>query len=460
MERLTRAEIKEVFDKVPSEEDKGIVVSGGAVDSRVFKKGDVFFAMVGDHVNGHQFVEEILRRKAAAVVANPKYLVARLLDNPALIEVDDTEAALLKLARHVRSKYKIPFIGVTGSTGKTTTKEILATLLSEKYQVLKSSGNLNTEIGLPLNLLRLNAHHHVAVLELGAHKKGDIRLLAELLTPRYGIVTNVGHSHLQYFKTKQNVADEKAELVKSLPPNGVAILNYDDARVRAMGKKTKAAVISFGIEEDAEVMASKIETYLFQTRFHLKLKEQEYEISIPLSGRHNVYNCLAAVAAASAVGLEAEHILLGLRKLKVIKQRGEILVRRGLTIINDTYNANPESMLAALEFLSQLDAKRRKFVVLGDMLELGEISEQAHIKIGELIAERGFEQVYTYGKLAALISEAALKNGMGQERCHHFSDKGALYARLEKDLQGSEIILLKASRGMALESIAARLQQN
>ncbi len=202
---------------------------------------------MGDRVNGHQFVEQVLRRGAAAVVANPKYLQARILSHPAVVKVKTTEQALFDLAKFYRQKFKVPCIGITGTTGKTTTKEILGTLLKEKYVVLKTEGNFNTEIGCPLTLMKLSKGHQVGVLELGAHKKGDITLLTELVAPQHGIVTNIGHGHLRYFKTLQNITDEKAELVKYLPPGGFAILNYDDARVRMMAKKSRAGVVSFGI---------------------------------------------------------------------------------------------------------------------------------------------------------------------------------------------------------------------
>ncbi len=431
-----------------------------SIDSRSLEAGDLFIAIQGDNFDGHQFLEDAFIKGAkAAIVASNKEL--GLEDKP-LIRVEDTTKALQDLASYYRQKFSIPVIAVTGSTGKTTTKDMIASILSTKYKTLKTQGNYNNEIGLPLTLFNLDSSHQAVVVEMGMRGLGQIKDLAQIALPDIGVVTNVGVTHIELLKSKDNIARAKAELIDSLPLEGVAILNGDDDYVRAMADSTSGAVINYGLEKYNRIKAEQIELLDNDTiSFKLRIGDQKFtdDFIIPIPGRYNVHNALAAIAVALQLDLSIAEIKTGLANLKLTMMRNEILESpRGYKIINDSYNANPTSMRAAIQTLVDL-ADERKLAVLGDMLELGQLAKVEHQRVGQLVAENKLDYLFTFGKLAGEIAEGAKIYGMKESIVFSFEDKEALIKKLLEISRSNDTILVKGSRGMKLEEVSQALQE-
>ncbi len=425
---------------------------GAAIDSRQVAKGDLFFALRGEKDDGHRHIRQALARGAVGVVA--EHWPEPWPDGgPCLILVKDSLAALQALAHQQRERYHPLVIGVTGSVGKTTTKDAIAAVLGQRYRVLKTAGNLNTEVGLPLSLLRLEVGHTHTVLEMGTYGLGEIAALCRLARPEVGVVTNVGPIHLERLGSIDNVARAKAELVEGLPPQGWALLNGDDSRVRAMAGSTKAQVLTYGLSPECQVRASHIESHGLQgVSFTLGWGDEAFPVSSRLAGHHNVYAALAAAAVGLSQGLTRHEVVAGLQS--VASPRLRILPGRcGSTIIDDTYNANPPATLAALALLAEMGG--RKVAVLGDMLELGAYEEEGHRLVGRRAAEVA-DVLLVAGPRARVIGEEALECGLSQVA--FASDLEAAATLLEASLRPGDFILIKGSRAMAMERLVERLQ--
>jgi UDP-N-acetylmuramoyl-tripeptide--D-alanyl-D-alanine ligase len=374
--------------------------------------------------------------------------------------VDDTTAALGRLAARHRARFAIPVVAVTGSNGKTTTKELIAGVLATRWQVLKSQASFNNQWGLPLTLLGLGRQHEAAVVEIGTNQPGEIAALAGLAAPTVAVVTTVAAVHTEFLGSIEGVREEKAALVRALSPGGVAVLNADDARVLSMAGDTSARVVTFGMGPGAEVCAaSPVEEDAAGLHFALGHAGAEAAVSIPLAGRHNAINALAAAGAGIALGLSLAEIARGLGAVRAVKGRCMWREAGGVSILDDTYNANPVSVRAALATVAARPRGGRLLIALGDMLELGAIADEAHREVGRLVAAAGADELVGIGPRAALAVESARRAGLAEAR--HLTTFEDTVAHLLKRLAPGDVLLVKGSRGMRLErvvdALAARL---
>ncbi len=439
------------------------------VDSRLAGPGSLFVALRGERSDGHDFVGDAFGRGAlAAIVERPVEGCPALLDMeelltgeppaaPVCLQVRSSLTALQALAGFWRRKHAAcHVVGVTGSVGKTTTKELVASVLGRRFITLKSEGNYNNEIGLPLTMLRLHSDVQWAVQEMGMYDLGEIAQLARIALPEVGVVTNVGPTHLERLGTLERIAQAKAELVQALPENGLAVLNGDDRRVRAMASLTKArSVVFYGLDSANDVWADSVRSQgLEGLRLCFHHRGQTLHARLPLLGGHSVYGALAAAAVGLSEGLGWDEVIAGLRdpstQLRLEVLRGV----HGTTLLDDTYNASPASTIAALKLLAEMDGRR--IAVLGDMLELGEDEAAGHRVVGRRAAEV-VSMLVTVGKLARLIGEEALKVGMPADAVHLLSDNDEAVEVLTDALKEGDFVLVKGSRGMAMENIVVQL---
>jgi len=422
------------------------------VDSREASAGDLFVALPGEHKDGHDFVDDALARGATGLVLKRRPKI--LPDGAVAYVVEDTLAALQSIAAGHRRTLPVEVIAVTGSVGKTTTKEIAAFILSQRFRVLKNEANYNNEIGLPLTLLALTPRHEKAVLEMGMYAPGEIRLLCDLAGPRVGLVTNVGPVHLERVGSIEAIAAAKAELVEALPADGVAILNGDDRRVRAMTKQTKAKVVLFGTSSDCHVRGSDLASKgLEGISFTLEHGGESLRVRTRLPGRHLLPDALAAATVALVEGMKLDEVARALAVARVPLRLHVYRGRNDSTILDDTYNASPASMLAALELLADLPGRR--IAVLGDMRELGAEEQEGHRVVGREAA-RVAQVIYAVGELGHLIGEEAKR--AGHPAVSLWPSKEAAARRLASELRVGDVVLLKASRAMALETILPELK--
>ena len=436
--------------------DLGVPVGGVSIDSRTLDIGDAFFAIRGPHHDGHLFVGDAAARGASCLV------VQALSDDlpasvPAVL-VDDTTRALGRLAAYHRARFTGPVAAVTGSNGKTTTKEMMAAVLGQLGPVLKPESSFNNQWGLPLTLLKLGPQHRAVALELGANTPGEIAALAEIGRPTIGVVTVVSSAHTEFFGSLDGVQAEKSALVRAIPVHGAVVLNADDPRVIAMRGLSHARVLTFSRRGPADVKAvGSVDERAEGIRFGLEVRGERRPVSLQFAGRHNVVNALAAAGVGVALGLDVELIAAGLETARPVK--GRCVWKRtrgiGLRILDDTYNANPTSVLAALETLAAADDARRRVVVLADMLELGAIAAAAHRDAGRAVAASGAAEFVGVGPLARLAVEAAREAGLAES--HHVSTFEDTVALLLKRLGPGDALLVKGSRGMRMERVVDAL---
>jgi UDP-N-acetylmuramoyl-tripeptide--D-alanyl-D-alanine ligase len=418
-----------------------------AIDSRTIPPGALFFAVKGERLDGHDFVSAALENGAVAAVVRKDQL-HRFGGNARLLAVDDTLVALQTLATAVRKLWGKSLIGITGSAGKTTTKEAIAHVLASEFRVLKSEGNFNNHFGLPLMLLKLKPEHHLAVIELGMSHAGEIRTLAKIAEPDIGLVTNVAPVHLEFFDSLAGIARAKYELIESLPSSGTAILNADDEYVSQFGRDFKGQVIQYGTSTGADVWASNIHSQGAEgSEFDIVAAGSREHARLPLVGDHNVLNALAAVSASIACGMKLAQAVAALSTLKPADQRGEVLQLGNITVINDCYNSNPKALQAMVDALSRMKAARR-IVVAGEMLELGPAGEELHRQSGRHIGEKKIDALLGVRGLARELVAGAQQSGTRAEFVATPEEAGDWLARETRD---GDVVLLKASRGVKLE---------
>lgn len=451
MASFTLAEVKVAFAAVVLQ-TKQKKFCDIVTDTRFVKTGVLFVALIGEKFDGHDFLQVAIEKGAAGVVVSRTYSEAELHDLPVtVIQVADTLKAYQLLAKVYRQRFSIPVIAITGSNGKTTTKDFTAAVLSAKFKVLKTEANFNNEIGLPKTLLQLQATHQAAVVEMGMRGFGQIAELAEIAQPTIGIVTNVGETHMELLGSLANIAKAKAELIEHLDEASVVILNADNSFVAAMQAKVKGKCVTFGIENPSDLRAEHIKTvHKNCTEFDCTFKGKTDSFVLPIVGRHNVYNVLAALAVGFTLGLSAVEMQKGLAGFAATKMRFEIQQVGLYQVINDAYNASPMSMQAALETLAEV-AVKRKIAVLGDMLELGSVSVEAHKNVGKLVAAQKIDALITFGDMAAYIAQDAKAAGVELVyTCKSHAEAGKV---LKEILQPDDTILFKGSRGMQMEKI-------
>lgn len=476
---LTLADIIEALTGIrPGNLDQ--VITEAVIDSRQVIPGSMFVAIPGERVDGHDFVEAafesganiaLIQREVTASLpvldlrpghdqaALAASLAGTRWDFPLSIRVENTVSALQEVARFWRRKLTLRVIGITGSVGKSTTKELVAEVLEQRYRTLRSPGNLNNEIGLPLSLLRLGEGHERAVLEMGFYVPGEITFLCELALPQVGIVTNVGTVHAERAGSQEAIALGKSELVQALPPapDGVAVLNYDDPWVRDMASKTRASVFFYGLSPEADLWADQVEGLgLEGIRFRLHYHNEVLFLRVPLIGQHSVHTALRAAAIGLIEGLTWQEIVNGLRSEHTQLRLVAVRTESGALILDDTYNASPESTLAALNLLEELEG--RKVAVLGDMLELGPYEQQGHEMVGVRAAEVADELV-TVGELARMIAASAIRAGLPADAVTTTDSTDHATRFLQQHLGPGDVALVKGSRGMRMDRIVAALEE-
>ncbi|OIK10891.1 UDP-N-acetylmuramoyl-tripeptide--D-alanyl-D-alanine ligase [Bacillus sp. MUM 13] len=432
-------------------------ICGVSIDSRNIEKNNLFIPLNGENVNGHQYVEGAIKNGAAAS------LWEKGVPNPPvglpLIIVEDALAALQQLAKEYRSELSLKVVGVTGSNGKTTTKDMTASLLQTRYKVHKTSGNFNNHIGLPLTILSMGEDTEAAVLEMGMSARGEIKLLSEIGRPDVAVITNIGESHLLDLGSREEIANAKLEILSGLSEDGVLIYHGDEPLLsdRIKAEFPKVRVLSFGRSENNDMFPISITQEKDSTSFTLN-SHPDAVMTIPVLGNHNVLNAMASMLAAKEAGVPEASMQSGMDEIRLTNMRMEMVEgARGEKIINDAYNASPTSMKAAIELMEGMSGFRKKILVLGDMLELGEQEGDYHRKIGEQISAEKIDQVFTFGPLAEKISEGAL-TVFSKENVFAFQDKSELIEELKKHTDTNDLILVKASRGMKLEQVVSALQ--
>ncbi|MGA2491131.1 MAG: UDP-N-acetylmuramoyl-tripeptide--D-alanyl-D-alanine ligase [Anaerolineales bacterium] len=475
---LTLADVIEALTNIrPAQANT--VITEAAVDSRQVIPGGLFVALPGERVDGHDYVIDAFQRGASFALIQhevsgthqtlqlshgklpslhpgTEFSFSPDKDVPLCLLVENTLSALQQIARFWRHKLDVNVVGITGSVGKSTTKEVVFEVLSQRYRTLKSPGNMNNEIGLPLTILRLGAGYQRAVLEMGFYVPGEIALLCEIARPRIGVVTNIGTVHAERAGSQEAIFRGKSELVEALPEDGVAILNLDDPWVSKMAELTQAHVFFYGLDPEADLWADDVESLgLEGIRFRLHYRNETLHVHIPMIGQHSVQTALRAAAVGLADNLTWQEIIDGLcqghTQLRLTTVRSE----KGALLLDDTYNASPESMLAALNLLDELDG--HKVAILGDMLELGQYEKQGHEIVGVRVAEVA-DTLITIGKLGHMIADAARRAGMQPDKIIEFENTDEAIPHLQKSLTEKDVVLVKGSHGIHMDRIVASLE--
>jgi UDP-N-acetylmuramoyl-tripeptide--D-alanyl-D-alanine ligase len=441
------------FTSATGDFDRAGVAAGYSIDSRTIQPGDLFFAVRGERLDGHDYIDAALAKGAVAAVVE-KQQAERFSSRSRLLVVEDSLLALQHLGAAVRRLWGKPLIGVTGSAGKTTTKETIAHVLATRHRVLKSQGNLNNHFGMPLQLLKLEPEHEMAVIEMGMSHAGEITALAKLGEPDCGVVTMVAPVHLEFFESIAGIAHAKYELIQSLPPGGIAVLNADDEYVSQFGRDFHGRVVMFGLHSLADVSAQNVESLGPEgSAFDIVADANRTHARLPLLGEHNIYNALAGVAVGLQYGVSLNDAAQSLATLSAGDKRGEILHINGATVINDCYNSNPKALDSMVRSLAKIPAQRR-IVVAGEMLELGPAGEEMHRASGRNMSEAGIDWLIGVRGLAQAIVEGARESGMRAEFVSTPEEAGEW---LKREIKPGDVVLLKASRGVRLERALEKL---
>lgn len=431
-----------------------------SIDSRTIKKDDLFIALSGPNFDGHDYVEQAFHSGGAGSVVSSAVFEQRRASwsvyekGQFFVLVDDPLSALQNLAKWHRKRFDIPLIALTGSNGKTTTKEMIASILAQDGSVLKTEGNLNNHIGLPISLLRLREEHKAAVFEMGINHKGEMAQLCDIAQPTLGLITNIGSAHLEGLGNLEGVALEKGVLFEHIAEKGLAVINRDDPHLSTWETRLPLTW-TFGLDCDADVTARNIAQKDGETRFTLRRNRMndEIEIELAMPGQHQIQNALAATAVTSSLGVGLNLISEGLKKVKALPGRTEMIEKNGMTILFDAYNANPDSMNAALHLLLKTPCKGRRIALLGEMLELGESSSEAHFELGCKVAQLGINRLIAVGPSAGEIVAGAKSKGMSSDDITINRDAASTAISLKKILKSGDLLLMKASRGMHFEQL-------
>lgn len=458
---MIKRSLRQVSDMVSALNDVNsfadTIIKGVSIDSRKIAEGNLFIPFKGENADGHKYVEDSLKKGAAAAlwqkdVPNPP------LHLPILI-VEDCLKALQELARKYREELPVKVVGITGSNGKTTTKDMTYGLLSQQFEVKKTEGNYNNHIGLPLTVLKLEEETQVAVLEMGMSGRGEIEFLTTLARPDAVVITNIGESHLLDLGSREGIAEAKLEILKGLKDGGLAVLHGDEPLLmeRIEKLKTDIRIQTFGRSETNDIYPTEIEQAENGNHFRINLSKERFYL--PVLGTHNILNALAAMLIANEFSIPFDKMNKGLENIKLTNMRMELVEgSNGEKIINDAYNASPTSMIAAIELVSNLTGYDKKILVLGDMLELGPEEEDYHLNIGRMLDPSKISLAFTFGNLGAHIAKGA-RQSLGDERVFAYTDKSELIKELHKHTDEKTLILVKASRGMKLEEIVGSLQR-
>ena len=457
MERLLLKDVILATGGTLIQGESACAIDGVKTDSRDTNLGNMFIALKGDRFDGHNFIHEAVKKGAKIVIIHeimrdiPKYI--------SVVLVKDTLKALQDISAFYRKLFDIPITAVTGSTGKTTTKDMIHALLATNFDILKTEGNLNNQIGLPITLLKLNASHQMAVVEMGMSGFNEISRLAAISEPTLGVITNIGLSHIENLGSRENILNAKLELFEHFDKRCSAILNADDDMLWGLKDKFSFPIIYYGTKKGITLRAECIESLEGKgISYILNCDGEKHKIVLNVPGRHNVYNSMAAIAVARHYGLHIDQILYALQDFKTHKMRLDIIaLRQALTVIDDVYNASPDSNLSAISVLQDLPGKR-KIAILGDMLELGAYSEYAHQFVGKAVFNSDIDILITKGELSRIFADEALKMGMAEERVFRLDSNADVINMLESFIKSGDTILVKGSRSMHMEEIVMFLK--
>ena len=428
-----------------------------AIDSRKAKLGDVFIAIIGENLDGHKFMQSALDNGCKTFIKNRSNSIKFESSDINLIEVDDTTIALGDIAKYYKEKFVIPYIGVTGSVGKTTTKDMIYAAISNNFDTLKNEGNFNNHIGVPLTLFNLNKKHECAIIEMGMSNFNEIEYLANIVNPKIGVISNIGLSHIENLGSQDGILKAKLEITTNFDENNILILNGDDEYLSKVCKEDcNYNLKTFGFNSNNDVYCTEYIMSEDSINFKCIIDGKEEAIFIPTVGKHNIYNAMAAILVGLTLGMKLEDIKLGLRGFTASKMRLDIFKKDDLTIINDAYNASPDSMKAALDILGRYE--KRRVAILGDMFEMGEHSEYGHRLVGES-SINNVDVLITVGDMSKFISDEAKKLGLDSNNIYHFKTKELAIESLDSLINKDDVVLVKASRGMKLEQIVEYLSK-
>ena len=432
--------------------DTNTKIGSVGTDSRKISGGMLFIALKGERFDGHDFLKKAVLNGAAAVMSEKECGTL-----PAIL-VKDTQAALLDMARGYRAIFDIPFVGISGSVGKTTTKETVYNVLSQKYNTLKTIGNFNNEIGLPLTILNLSHEHQCGVIEMGMSHFGEISRLTSVVQPNVAVLTNIGMSHIENLGSQEGILKAKLEIIEGLAPDGTLVVNGDDPYLWGCRNTLSCRVLTYGVEnKNCDFIAEDIDYQFDSISFTIITPDSSYPAVMNAVGAHNVYNGLAAAVCGRLLGISDTDTAAGLAERQETKMRLNVVDCDGFSMIEDCYNSSPDSMLAALQVLMKAGGTR-KIAVLADMLEMGEHSKSAHSKVGKAVAVQDVDSLITFGEMGKVIALSAVENGMNPQKVHSFSEKESIYDLLEHFIQKGDVVLVKGSRGMKMETVCQRLK--
>ncbi|KAA3596618.1 MAG: UDP-N-acetylmuramoyl-tripeptide--D-alanyl-D-alanine ligase [Candidatus Scalindua sp. AMX11] len=459
MDRLTVADVLAATGGRLLSGNKQTSVTGVSTDTRSTTNGEMFFAINGENYNGHDFVSQAKDKGAVGAVISKTNGIANLLQGDervcSLIEVEDTRKALGDLARLYRKNLRTKFIAITGSNGKTTTKDMVYHLLRNFKSVTKSINSFNNDIGVPLTIFETNSSHDFCVIEMGTNAPGEIRRLSEIISPNYTILTNISPTHLEGLRDIEGVTEAKAEFVENMDEEGTLIFNSDDNRCTQISQRFCGKVIGYGFEEEALIRASNVRRNDFGFDFTVNGLSS---VALRLVGKHNIYNALAAISLCSAVGIRLEELLDKFEDFKPPPMRMERQTCGDIVIIHDEYNSSPLSMSAAIEEFEQLPVPGRRVFVCGDMMELGDKSEELHREIGEKVAQSNIDIICTVGAHSRWIAEEAISNGMPRENVRCYKNSAEISSLIVSLIRNRDTVLIKGSRKMKMEAISHQIE--
>jgi UDP-N-acetylmuramoyl-tripeptide--D-alanyl-D-alanine ligase len=460
MEKIKVREIRKwVEGKIIAEGSEDIIY-GISTDSRNINKGMLFIPLKGENFDGHDYIIDAINNGAVCVLTERGI---EKNNNVNIIKVNDTKKALRDIAKNYRNLFDIPFIAITGSVGKTSTKDMISKVLERKYNVLKTLGNFNNEIGLPLTVFRLEKSHEVGITEMGMSGFGEIKRLVNIVIPETVVITNIGQSHIEKLGSKKNILKAKMEILKNLTSYNTVVLNGDDPMLWELKGKLPFKVIYVGMNnKKVDLLAENIKSLGEEGCFFtIDYKENNYDIKVTSPGVHNIYNALCAIVIGLNYNVQMDEIIKGISDFKSEKLRMNIINLNDTIIINDCYNASPDSMKAAIKVLEELGKSKRKIAILGDMLEMGDFSDSAHEYVGKLIFENKIDILITLGKKSKKIAEGAKNEGMDIDNIYSFDSIESINDFCKKYMnKKNDVILVKGSRGMKMENIVESIQHN
>ncbi|HEX2925186.1 MAG TPA: UDP-N-acetylmuramoyl-tripeptide--D-alanyl-D-alanine ligase [Ruminiclostridium sp.] len=432
--------------------EPGRTFTGVTTDSRKVEKGNLFIPLIGEKFDGHDYISQCFDAGAAVCITSKQ--IPQISGGTAVL-VEDTGKALRDLAAWHRKKFDIPVVGITGSVGKTSTKDMISCVLSQKYEVLKTQGNFNNEIGLPLTVLNIDSKHEAAVIEMGMSGFGEISRLTAIARPNIAVITNIGVSHIEKLGSQQGILKAKLEILEGLHKEGLVILNGDDPLLKSLEGQLPFRTVFYGMDSAFDYTAQNYQSMgEMGTSFEISVEGNRYSIEIPVPGIHNVYNALAAIAAGIEMKIPMDTIIDGIKKFSPGNMRQSIISHNGIKIINDAYNASPQSMQAAVNVLEEISSDSRSIAVLGDMFEMGDMAEELHYSVGSFIKDKKIDYLVTVGVNSRRISQAVADSGNTTIKLHHFENNQEALNYILGIIRPGDYVLIKGSRGMKMEQIA------